>query len=66
MSAIFKFMFERLTDPLGLPINALYEYIIDRCRKTVPVVEKGSFGAHMAVELLNDGPFTIVLDSDRL
>lgn len=28
MSAIFKFMFERLTDPLGLPINALYEYII--------------------------------------
>lgn len=28
MSIIFKFMFERLTDPLGLPINALYEYII--------------------------------------
>ncbi len=28
MSAIFKFLFERLTDPLGLPINALYEYII--------------------------------------
>ena len=46
--------------------NALYEYIIERCRERVPVVEKGSFGAHMAVELLNDGPFTIVLDSDRL
>ena len=46
--------------------NALYEYIIDRCRKSVPVVEKGSFGAHMEVELINDGPFTIVLDSDRL
>ncbi|MBE6042083.1 MAG: D-tyrosyl-tRNA(Tyr) deacylase [Clostridiales bacterium] len=46
--------------------NELYEYIIDRCRKSVPVVEKGSFGAHMEVELLNDGPFTIVLDSDRL
>lgn len=46
--------------------NALYEHIIDRCRKSVPVVEKGSFGAHMAVELVNDGPFTIVLDSDRL
>ena len=46
--------------------NALYEYIIDRCRQSVPVVEKGSFGAHMAVELVNDGPFTIVLDSDRL
>lgn len=28
MNIIFKFMFERLTDPLGLPINALYEYII--------------------------------------
>lgn len=28
MSIFFKFMFERLTDPLGLPINALYEYII--------------------------------------
>lgn len=46
--------------------NALYEYIIDRCRQSVPVVEKGSFGAHMQVELVNDGPFTIVLDSDRL
>lgn len=28
MSIFFKFMFERLTDPLGLPINAFYEYII--------------------------------------
>ena len=46
--------------------NALYEYIIEKCRKRVPVVEKGSFGAHMAVELLNDGPFTIVLDSEKL
>ena len=46
--------------------NALYEYIIERCKKSVPVVEKGSFGAHMDVELLNDGPFTILLESDRL
>ena len=44
--------------------NALYEYIIERCKERVPVVEKGSFGAHMAVELLNDGPFTIILDSE--
>lgn len=43
--------------------NALYEYIIEKCRERVPVVEKGSFGAEMAVELLNDGPFTILLDS---
>ena len=46
--------------------NALYEYIIKKCRERVPVVEKGSFGAEMAVELLNDGPFTIILDSDKL
>lgn len=46
--------------------NALYEYIIEKCKERVPVVEKGSFGAEMKVELLNDGPFTIVLDSDRL
>jgi D-tyrosyl-tRNA(Tyr) deacylase len=46
--------------------NELYEYIIERCRERVPVVEKGSFGAEMAVELVNDGPFTIVLDSDTL
>ena len=46
--------------------NALYEYIIEKCRERVPVVEKGSFGAEMAVELLNDGPFTIILDSDKL
>ena len=46
--------------------NALYEYIIEKCRERVPVVETGSFGEEMAVELLNDGPFTIILDSDRL
>lgn len=28
MSAIFKFLFERATDPLGLPINPIYEYVI--------------------------------------
>ena len=44
----------------------LYEYIISECRKSVPKVECGSFGADMKVSLLNDGPFTIVLDSDEL
>jgi len=34
--------------------NALYEYILDKCRERVPVVEKGSFGAEMKVELVND------------
>lgn len=44
--------------------NALYEYIIEKCREQIPNVQKGSFGAEMKVSLLNDGPFTIVLDSD--
>ena len=46
--------------------NAMYEYIISECKKQVPVVQTGSFGADMKVELLNDGPFTILLDSDEI
>lgn len=46
--------------------NELYEYIIKCCKESVPIVEKGSFGADMKIDLLNDGPFTIVLDSDDL
>lgn len=46
--------------------EALYEYIIKKCKEQVTVVEKGAFGADMKVELLNDGPFTILLDSDEL
>lgn len=46
--------------------NALYEYVIEKCREKVPTVEHGSFGAWMKVDLLNDGPFTIILDSDTL
>ena len=44
----------------------LYEYIIDKCKESAPVVEQGSFGADMKVSLINDGPFTIVLDSEKL
>lgn len=40
----------------------LYEYIIAQCKKEVPDVQTGSFGAHMKVSLVNDGPFTILLD----
>ncbi|MGN0507369.1 MAG: D-aminoacyl-tRNA deacylase [Lachnospiraceae bacterium] len=40
----------------------LYEYIIAECRKQVPVVQTGEFGADMKVSLENDGPFTIVLE----
>lgn len=46
--------------------NALYEYIIERCKERVNVVECGEFGADMKVSLLNDGPFTIVLDSSEI
>ena len=46
--------------------SEMYEYIIAKCKEQVPVVEKGEFGADMKVELLNDGPFTILLDSDQL
>ena len=45
--------------------NELYEYIIKKCRAEFPV-ETGSFGADMKVELLNDGPFTIILDSSEI
>lgn len=44
--------------------NELYEYILDKCREQVSNVQKGEFGAAMKVSLVNDGPFTIVLDSD--
>ena len=46
--------------------NRLYEHVVERCRKYVDKVEHGEFGAYMQVELLNDGPFTIVLDSDMM
>lgn len=44
----------------------MYEYIVSQCREQVEKVETGSFGADMKVELLNDGPFTILLDSEEL
>ena len=40
----------------------LYEYMLEKTKEYVPVVEKGVFGAEMEVSLINDGPFTIVLD----
>ncbi|MDE6944658.1 MAG: D-tyrosyl-tRNA(Tyr) deacylase [Lachnospiraceae bacterium] len=44
----------------------LYEYIIAKCRESVSKVEHGEFGAVMKVSLVNDGPFTIWLDSEVL
>ena len=44
----------------------LFDYIADSCRQSVPVVRTGSFGADMQVHLCNDGPFTVLLDSDEI
>lgn len=52
----------------GNPESAegLYEYIIKQCEKEIPVVERGVFGAYMKITLINDGPFTIILDTRDL
>lgn len=42
--------------------NRLYEYFTEQCKKSVPKVEKGIFGADMKVSLVNDGPFTVILE----
>lgn len=46
--------------------NELYEYIIQKCKEEISVVERGIFGADMKIQLLNDGPFTIILDSKEI
>ena len=46
--------------------NELYEYFVEKVRERLGKVECGDFGADMKVELVNDGPFTIVLDSDEV
>ena len=49
----------------GAPDTAeeLYDYMISEARKSVPIVEKGVFGADMKVTLENNGPFTIILEN---
>ena len=44
----------------------LYDYICDECAKRVQKVERGEFGADMKVSLVNEGPFTVILDSDQI
>ena len=46
--------------------KALYEYIISKCKEEIDIVEQGEFVADMKVELVNDGPFTVILDSEEL
>lgn len=56
--------FTRAGDPENA--NRIYEHIIARCREQVADVQTGVFGADMQVALVNDGPFTILLDSGIL
>ena len=46
--------------------EALYDYIVAKCRADGWTVGTGSFGTDMKVSLVNDGPFTIILDSDAM
>lgn len=43
----------------------IYEYFVKQCKKQYPRVKTGVFGAHMHIELVNDGPVTILLDSEK-
>lgn len=46
--------------------NDLYEYVISECKKAGFKVETGKFGADMTVSIVNEGPFTIMLDSNEI
>lgn len=50
----------------GAQANRLYEYFVDCCRELGAAVQTGAFGADMKVELLNDGPVTILMDTDQM
>ena len=52
----------------GLPemSEPLFNYIVEKCRAAGMPVQTGVFGAFMKVSLVNDGPFTVVLDSDQM
>ena len=46
--------------------ESLFNYIVDLVKAETEVVETGVFGAHMSVSLVNNGPFTVILDSDEI
>lgn len=52
----------------GLPemSEPLFNYIVEKCRAAGMPVQTGVFGAFMKVSLVNNGPFTVVLDSDQM
>ena len=46
--------------------KTMIEYIVEKCSALVPHVATGEFGAMMSISLVNEGPFTILLDSEEL
>ena len=44
----------------------LYDFFIHECRSRYKKIQEGVFGAYMLVELVNDGPMTLILNSDEL
>ena len=46
--------------------SPMYDYIVARCKEQIPDTGCGIFGADMKISLLNDGPFTILLDSEEI
>ena len=42
--------------------NKLYEYIVEECKQKVETVKSGVFGANMKINLINDGPVTIIME----
>lgn len=52
----------------GAPDQAseLYDYMVEKAREEIPVVQTGCFGEYMKVSLENDGPFTVILDESLL
>ncbi len=42
--------------------NDLYMYFVEKCREIFPTVETGAFGAHMDIDMVCDGPFTVTLE----
>lgn len=50
---------------VGDRAGAMFEEFVGKCRALVPVVERGVFGAHMEVALVNDGPVALIVDSAK-
>ena len=61
-------VFEDSEGKAGAPDHAekLYQYILSKVREQFPDAQEGVFGAYMKISLVNEGPFTVILDSEEL